>query len=288
MSEPSFHMTPDEFRRHGHRASSSGSPGTWRRSRTSRSCRRSQPGDVRAALPAHPPQHAEPFERRPGRPRPGDPAGDHPLAVAQLVRLLPGQQLRPVDPRRAPVRRARRPGDALVDQPRLHRAGDARPRLDGRAARPARPVPVRRRPGAGSSRTAPRRPRSCALLAARQRAVDAGARPGRPRRLRLGPHPLVAWRRPPASPGWIRASSAWWPSTTDFAMRPDALAAAIAEDRGGRPDAVLLLRHGGDDVVAGRRPGRRLADVCAAGRRLAARRRGDGRRRPPCARSCGG
>jgi pyridoxal-dependent decarboxylase-like protein len=74
----------------------------------------------RGKLPDHAPEEREPFENIF---RDGDdviPPGDLPLAVAELVRLLPGKELRPLDPRRAALRRAGGAGDAVVDQPRLH------------------------------------------------------------------------------------------------------------------------------------------------------------------------
>ena len=73
----------------------------------------SAPGSVRAALPPHPPEQPEDFAAMladidrvvlPGR---------HPLAVAVVLRLLPGQLLRAGGPRRAALRRPRRAGDAL-------------------------------------------------------------------------------------------------------------------------------------------------------------------------------
>ena len=87
-------MTPDEFRRQATR-SSSGWPATWSRSRTCRCSRGSTPGEVRAAA-AGLAARARP---RPGRRSSADldrvvVPGHHPLAVAELLRLLPGQHLR--------------------------------------------------------------------------------------------------------------------------------------------------------------------------------------------------
>ena len=71
------------------------------------------------------------------------------LAAPELLRLLPVEHVVPVDPRRAAGGRARRAGHELGDVAGVHRARDADARLDGRAARPARPLPHRRAPTGG-------------------------------------------------------------------------------------------------------------------------------------------
>jgi aromatic-L-amino-acid/L-tryptophan decarboxylase len=60
-NEPSFHMTPDEFRRHGHAVVD------WIAAYQARVeslpvLSQVQPGQIRAALPAHPPAHGESFD----------------------------------------------------------------------------------------------------------------------------------------------------------------------------------------------------------------------------------
>ena len=66
----------------------------------------------------------------------------HALAVPQLLCVLPGQCLRPLDPRRSALLRVRGAGHALGDEPRLHRARDPRARLAGRPARAAGGLPL--------------------------------------------------------------------------------------------------------------------------------------------------
>jgi aromatic-L-amino-acid decarboxylase len=60
-SEKSFHMTPEEFRRHGHAVVD------WIADYQARIesfpvLSRVRPGEIRASLPAHPPAHGEPFD----------------------------------------------------------------------------------------------------------------------------------------------------------------------------------------------------------------------------------
>ena len=103
------------------------------------------PGEIRAALPADPPERGEPFDGRAARPRRDRPAGHHALAAPVVLRLLPGQRQRAGDPRRSARVRARRAGHVVGDLAGGDRARDARPRLARRAAGPARRVPVQRR-----------------------------------------------------------------------------------------------------------------------------------------------
>ncbi len=158
---------------------------------------------VAAARPARAPRAVR---RRARRPRPGRGARHHPLAAPGVPRLLPGQHVGAGHPGRHRVERPRHPGHAVADRPGLHRGRDARARLGGRPARPARAVPVGRRRAAGSSRTRPRRP-PCAPCWRR-----ASGRSGRaptstgwwctPR-----PRPTRRWRRAPAWPGCGRTRS---------------------------------------------------------------------------------
>ena len=81
------------------------------------------------------------------RPRRDRPAGHHALAVAGLVRVLPGQRVAAVDPRRARVGRPRRAGDDLVLEPGADGDRGARARLARRPARAAAALQDRGRPG---------------------------------------------------------------------------------------------------------------------------------------------
>src|SRR2546426_705614 len=146
------------------------------------------------ALPRNDRAAPRPLPRRPGRdppapaatrararravrrdpPGPGrrDTAGHHALAVPQLLRLLPGERVAPRDPRRSRLLGARRAGNAVGDEPSLHRARDARARLAGGPARPPRPVQVgRSRGGGGGIQDTASSASLCALLAARERAT---------------------------------------------------------------------------------------------------------------------
>ena len=129
-----------------------------------------EPGEVRAALAPSPPEHPEAWSAiLADLDRVVVPGTTH-WQSPELLRLLQRQHVRPGRDRRPRGRRPRRPGDALVDRPGLHRGGDARPRLAGRAARPARALPVDRPRRRRRSRTAPPGANLCALLAARERA----------------------------------------------------------------------------------------------------------------------
>ena len=110
---------------------------TWSACGSCRSRRRCKPGEIRARLPAAAPEQPEPFARAAARSRRGRPARHHALAVARLVRLLPGQRVGAVDPRRAGRGRARRAGDAVGDEPGADGDRGARPRLARRPARAA-------------------------------------------------------------------------------------------------------------------------------------------------------
>ncbi len=61
MSEKSFHMTPDEFRRHGH-AVIDWIADYYARIESFPVLSRAQPGDIRASLPAKAPEKGEPFD----------------------------------------------------------------------------------------------------------------------------------------------------------------------------------------------------------------------------------
>ena len=134
---------------------------------------------------------------------------------------------------------ARRAGDVVGDQPGVHRARDPRPRLAGRAARPACALPQRRRgrrrdPGLGVERDAVRHPRRSRPRAARDDLLDrlraytstqahssvekairvAGLRPDQLRLIDVDddvtPCDPTRWRRRStrtSPPGWSRSSS---------------------------------------------------------------------------------
>jgi len=59
--EKSFHMTPDEFRRHGH-AVVDWIAGLPLRIESFPVLSQAKPGEIRSSLPANPPAHGEPFD----------------------------------------------------------------------------------------------------------------------------------------------------------------------------------------------------------------------------------
>ena len=98
-------MTPEEFRQHGHELID------WiarylERVEDYPVLSQVKPGEVRAKLPASPPRGGGAVRRHPARRRRHHPARHHALAVAQLLRLLPLEQLVPLHPRRAALRPA--------------------------------------------------------------------------------------------------------------------------------------------------------------------------------------
>ena len=148
--------------------------------------------------------------------------------------------------------------------PRLPLGRRRRRRDPGQRVLGARSVRAARRPRAGRA-TAPARRTSTACCG-----------------LRLGPGPLRRSRRRPGSPGCGAISCASSPSTTTFAMRPDALADADRRRPGRRPHAVLRAaprsapprRNAVDPVPAlGRDLAGTTASGCTSTRRWPARRR---------------
>ena len=204
-------MTPDEFRAAGHDlidwiADYIESVGDQRVQSAV------EPGDVRAALPERPPTAPEPFSAVMADVDRVIVPGPHPLAASRLLRLLPVEHVVLVHPRRAALRRRRGAGHELGHVPGLHRARDADARLDDRAARPARPVPLherarrRRDPGFGERgrpRRHPGRP-----LAGDRRGGQHRRRHVTARRLRHRRRPIRASRRASASPGSAPTASA--------------------------------------------------------------------------------
>ena len=159
------------------------------------------------------------------------------------------RRLRQHRPRRA------RPGVAV--EPGADRGRGSRHRL---AAADGRPV---RRPGAASSRTRPRRSTLVALLCARERTTDYSLAPRRPaggagaaRRLHVGAQPQLGRQGRAARRLRPRERARSCRTTTQYAMRPDALDAAIAADRRGRPHAVRRRRDDRHDDDHGARSDR--------------------------------
>ena len=213
------------------------------------------------------------------RRRSRDPARRHALAVAQLLRLLPGKLVGSVDPRRAALRRPRRAGHAVGDQPGLHRARGARARLAGGHDGAARGLQVRwtrrgRDPGQRVERGAVRHP--------------GGARARHRRPFQSRAVAMASWSptlRPRPTPRSPRASGsrasapttcAWSRSIGEFAMRPDDLARRIDDDRAAGSTPFFVCAHRGHHVVAGDGSAARDRGDLPRARRVAPRRRRDG------------
>ena len=216
-------MTPEQFRQHGHEVVD-WIADYWARIGSFPVRSQVSPGEVRAAPAGHRAGAGRAVLRRPRRPRPGRHAGRHALAAPRLLRLLPRQHVRPVGARRPGLRRSRRPGHVVGDQPGGHRARAARPRLVRRPPGPARLVPLhrhRRRRGAGLQlRRQPRR------AAGRAAPAPAAAPPSATASSPSGPpstsprRPTPPWRRPSASPGSAATPSASWRSTATSPCAP--------------------------------------------------------------------
>ena len=261
VTEPVPHMTPEQFRQHGHEVVD------WIADYWTRIG--SLPGAL-AGLPRRGPRR----RCRPTAPEQGEPFSAvladldrvvaprrHALAAPRLLRLLPGQHLRAVRARRPGLRRARRPGHVLGDQPRGHRARAARHGLARRPARPAGVLPLRRhrrrrRPGL-QLRRQPGRP--ARRPAPGQHGRDAPAR----RRPRPGHASTSRPRRTRSMEKAVRIAGLGTDAVRivevdgDLAMRPRGAGRAARAGRRPRLHPGAGLRHGRDDVDDRRRPARR-------------------------------
>ena len=115
----SEHMSPEEFRRHGH-AAIDWIADYWASLDDLPVRAQVAPGDVRRQLPALGTGDRRAVRRRARGPRPRRGAGPDALAAPALLRLLPGQLLAGRHPRRPHLQRHRRAGDDLGDQPGGH------------------------------------------------------------------------------------------------------------------------------------------------------------------------
>ena len=269
-------MTPEEFRRHGHAVVD------WIADYRARVGERpvmaqTAPGDIKARLPAVAARPARAVRGGARRPRHHRHAGAVALAVAGVLRLLPLQRHTRQRARRLRVHRPRRARAGVAVEPGADRSGRSRHRLaasDGRACRT---------PGRASSRT-PRPPRTLlALICARERVTSyALARGG----LQAEPHALVVYAsayshssvdKAALLAGFGKDNIRHIACDDAFAMRPDALAAAIADDRAAGRVPVRGRRHDRHHHHDRARPG---AGDCRGRRRhrhLAPRRCRDGR-----------
>ena len=279
-------MDPEDFRREAHRIADWIADYLAAPERYPGARRRCSPATSAARFPHRAPEHGGTFDAHLRGLRADHPARHHALEPSRLLRLLRDHRQRARRARRVPLGRAQRAGDAVA-----HVAGGDRARR-GRRSR-----------GCGSCSACPTTFEGViydtasistlhALAAARELAV-ADVRDAR------------AWRDAPI----CRSSASTAPSTrtrrstrpsscsasattrcaastadAEFRMRPDALAAAIAEDRAARPPAARGRRDGRHDVDDQRRSGRRDRGDLRARAHLAARRRRVRRRRGDAAR----
>ena len=197
-----------------------------------------QPGEVKAMLPAAPPQPPS----RSTRSSPTSIASScpaSPLAAPAVLRLLPVERAAVERARRLRQHRPRRARPDLAGQPRAHRGRGSRHRLDAPDGRPV---------GAWSGVIQDTASTSTlvALLCARERATDfslsrGGLQAEERRSSSTSRRRATARSRrrrcSPASAATTCASSA----RRRYAMRPDALERLIATDlaRGRRPCAVV-------------------------------------------------
>ncbi|HYF46238.1 MAG TPA: pyridoxal-dependent decarboxylase [Acidimicrobiales bacterium] len=262
MTDTSFHMTPDEFRRHGAEVVE------WiaRYLETVEEhpvLSQVEPGDVRAALPAHPPQQGEPFAD----------------VLADVDRVILPGITHWQSPNWFAYFPANTSGPSILGE--LLSAGLG---VQGMlwATSPACTelethvldwmlellgLPDRFRSdgaGGGVIEDSASSATLVALLAARQRAVDGGAELG----------DLVAYasahthsslekaaRIAGLAPGRVRLVEV----DDEHAMRPDALAAALADDLDGGRVPFFCCATAGTTSSLAFDPVARLADVCAAG-----------------------
>ena len=212
--------------------------------------------------------------------------GHHALAAPVLLRLLPRQRQRPRDPRRPALLRPRRAGHAVGDLARGHRARDARARLDGRAARPARAGSGPTGAGGGVIQHTASDATLVALLAALHRV--SGGRTERARRRRRARYAVYTSTQTHSSVekacriaglgADARAQRRRRPGDPRHAARRTCAARSSATSAAGVAPA-LVVRHGRHDRHRRPRPVPELGRDRARARRLAARRRGVGRRR---------
>ena len=239
-------MTPEEFRAFRATASSTGSPTTARASRRWPVMARTEPGDDQGAAAGDAARHARDLRRHPRRPRAHHRARALALAAPAVLRLLPVQRLA----RRACSATTSAPasassGSSWQSSPALTELEEVVTdwmRADGRPVRRLE----RRHPGHGLDQHAGR----AALRARAHHRLTAWPAAG----CRPKPQPLVVYASAQSHSSVDKAALLAGfgrderprrrRTTTHYAMRPDALAAAIDADlRAGRS----ALRRRRDD-----------------------------------------
>ena len=244
----------------------SGSPATWRASASCPSSPRWSRAQIRAALPAAPPERAEPFADVLRDLDEILAPGDHALEPPALLRVLRHLRERAGDPGRVPDGGAERQRDALAHLAGGDRAGGARAST-GCASSLGLPEGLH-----GHIEDTASTSTLAALAAARH------LRPGGAVRL-LGARALLRGQGGAAP----RA-----PAREDPRRRRVPPAAGRACGGAGRAGGGRGRGHGRDDVDDVGRPGRRDRAALRRGRRLAPRRRRLRRARPWSARRTAG
>ena len=248
-------MTPDEFRRRGHELID------WIADYVEGVEQRPvapvvEPGDVRGRLPAHPPAAPEPWDAVMADVDdvivPGIIHWQHPSFFA----YFPSNTTYPSILGELLTAGLGVQGMSWVTSPACTELETLDARLDGRAARPARALPLRRaRTGGGviqgSASEATLVGDPGGALAGHGRRRQRRRRHDAPRRLRHRAGPLEHREGPAHRRHRHRPASAPSPTTSTFAMRPDALAEAIAADRAaGLVPFFVCATHGTTSSMA--------------------------------------
>ena len=235
------HMTPEEFRAAGHRIVDWIADYRARVGHAAGDGARANPATSGASCLPEPPTRSRAVRRDHRRPRSHRHAGAVALAASAVLRLLPQQRLARERAGRLRQHRPRRARPGVAVEPGADRGRGGRHRLDAADGRAVRRV-ERRHPGHGVDEHADR--------ARSARASDRPTTVSRRGGLQSQPQPLVVYAsahshssvdKAALLAGFGRDNVRHVPHDAEYAMRPDALADAIARDRraGLQPCAVV-------------------------------------------------
>ncbi len=245
-SEKTFHMTPDEFRRHGH-AVVDWIADYYARIESfpvlSQVAARTDSGI--AAARSSGPRRA--ISGNSGGYRKADPSRRDALAISQFLRLLSFECLRPGDSGRFAFFRTRGSGNAVGDQPGLHRTRDPCAGLAGSHARSAAEVSFDRAAAEESSRTRlpAHRCARCWRRGSGRRTLPAiAAVRGQTGRLHFS-QAHSSLEKDAQIAGIGRDHLRMVDVDEAFAMRPEGAGAADRAGPRGRTGSIFCLCHGG-------------------------------------------